>query len=73
MGLLSEKMKLHVVECKILSEFCSIMLLKMFVVFDINEVKKIIVLALKIPYYVTLDRNSCIIRFRLSRATFLLL
>ena len=35
--------------------------------------QKIDVLAPKIPNYVTFDLNHCIIRFRLSRATFLLL
>ena len=35
--------------------------------------EKLIVLAPKIPNYVTFDLNNCIIRFGLSRATFLLL
>ena len=35
--------------------------------------QRFVVLAPKIPNYVTFDLNNCIIRFRLSRATFLLL
>ena len=55
------------------SNFCSIMLFKMFVNFEIYEVKDRPVLAPKIPYYVTDDLNFGINRLKLSRATFLLL
>ena len=51
------------------SNFCSIMLFKMFVVFEIYEVKDRPVLAPKIPYYVTYDLDFDMIRLRLSRAT----
>ena len=55
------------------SNFCSITLFKMFVVFEIYEVKDSPVWAPKIPYYVTYDIDFDMIRLRLSRATFLLL
>ena len=51
------------------SNFCSITLFKMFVVFEIYEVKDGPVLAPKIPYYVTYDLDYDMIRSRLSRAT----
>ena len=53
----------------ILSNFCSIMLFKMFVVFEIYEVKDRPVLAPKIPYYVTYDLDFDMMRLRLPRAT----
>ena len=51
------------------SNFSSIMLFKMFVIFEIYEVKKGPVLALKIPYYVTYDPDFDMMRLRWSRAT----
>ena len=51
------------------SNFCSIMLFKMFVVFEIYEVKDRPVLAPKIPYYVTYDLDFDMMRLRFSRAT----
>ena len=45
------------------------MIFKMFLVFEINEVKKFAVLAPKTPYYVTYDLDFDMIRSRLSRAT----
>ena len=36
---LSKKWKMRIVQCIILSNFCSIMLFKMFVIFEIYEVK----------------------------------
>ena len=54
-GPFSEKLKLYFVESMIPSNFCSITLFKMFVVFEIYEVKDRPVLAPKIPYYVTYD------------------
>ena len=51
------------------SNFCSITLFKMFVVFEINEVKDRPVLAPKIPYYVTYDLDFDRMRLRWSRAT----
>ena len=50
----------------ILNNFCSIMLFKMFVVF---EGQRFAVLAPKIPYYVTYDINVDMMRLRWSRAT----
>ena len=57
----------------ILNNFISIMLFKMFVVFEIYEVKVFSVLAPKSPYHVTYDLDFDMTRLRLSRATFLLL
>ena len=45
------------------------MLFKMFVVFEIYEVKDRPVLAPKIPYYVTYDLDFNMMRSRLSRTT----
>ena len=53
----------------ILSYFYSIMLFKIFVVFEINEVKYLLFWPLKNPYYVTYDLDFYIMRSRLSRAT----
>ena len=53
----------------ILSNFCSIMLFKMFVVFEIYEVKDRPVLAPKIPYYVTYDLDFDMMRLKLPSAT----
>ena len=50
------------------SNYCSITLFKMFVIFEIYEVKKEPVLAPKI-YYVTYDLNFDMMRLRLSRST----
>ena len=56
MDTLSLKMKIsYISENMIPSNFCLIMLLKIFVVFEIYEVKDEPVLAPKIPYYVTYD------------------
>ena len=55
------------------SNFCSITLFKMFIVFEILEVKDGHVLAPKIPNYVTYDLDFDIMRSRLSRATVSLL
>ena len=44
------------------SNFCSIMLFKMFIVFEIYEVKDGPVLAPKIPYYVTYDPKLCYVQ-----------
>ena len=52
----------------ILSNFCSIMLFKIFLVYEI-----ITGFPPKFPNYVTFDLNNCIIRFGSSRAIFLLL
>ena len=51
------------------SKFSSKTLFKMFVVFEIYEVKDRPVLAPKIPYYVTYDLDFDMIRLRLSIAT----
>ena len=51
------------------SNFSSIMLFKMFVVFEIYKVEDRPVLAPNIPYYVTYDLDFQIMRWRLSRAT----
>ena len=61
------------VESMIPSNFCSITLFKMFVVFEIYEVKDRPVLAPKIPYYVTYDLDFDMMRLRWSRATVSLL
>ena len=45
----------------------------MFVDFELSEVKDGPVLAPKIPYYVTYDLDFDMMRWRLSRATVLLL
>ena len=71
-GRLAKKWKLRIVESIILSNFCSITLFKIFFVFEIYEVKHFIVLAPKIPIYVTFDLINSVTRFRLSRASFLL-
>ena len=55
------------------SNFCSITLFNMFVVFEIYEVKDSPVWAPKIPYYATYDLDFDMMRSRLSRATFWLL
>ena len=57
------------VESMIPSNFCSIMLFKMFVVFGIYNVKDRHVLAPKIPNYVTYDLDFDMMGWRLSRAT----
>ena len=51
------------------SNFSSITLFKMFVVFEIYEAKNGPVLAPKIAYYVTYDLDFDMMRFRLSRTT----
>ena len=51
------------------SNFSSITLFKMCVIFEIYEVEKGPVFAPKIPYYVTYDLDFDIMRSRLSRAT----
>ena len=51
------------------SNFCSITLLKMFVVFEIYEVKDRPFLAPKIPYYVTYDPVFDMMRLKWPRAT----
>ena len=53
----------------ILSNFCKIILFKMFVVFEIYELKNLLFWPLKIPYYVTHDLNFDMMRLRWSRAT----
>ena len=55
------------------SNFCSITLFKMFVVFEIYEVKDRPVLAPKIPNYVTYDLGFDMKRLKLSRSTVSLL
>ena len=63
MGPFSEKKrKLYFKENMIPSNFCSITLFKMFVVFEIYEVKERPVLAPKIPYYVTYDLDFDMMR-----------
>ena len=48
----------------ILSNFSSIMLFKMVVVFEIYEVENLLFLAPKIPYYVTYYLNFDMIRLK---------
>ena len=70
---MEKKLKWLLVKIVILNYFCSIMLIKMFVVFEIYEVKVFSVLAPKSPYHVTYDLDFDMIRLRMSRATLLLL
>ena len=51
------------------SNVCSKTFFKMFVVFEIYEVKDRPVLAPKIPYYVTNDLDFDMMRLRMSRST----
>ena len=51
MGPPSEKLNVFTDKIKILNNLCSILLFKMFVVFEIYEVKDRPALAPKIPYY----------------------
>ena len=60
---------MKIVRSIIPNNFCSITLFKMFVIFEIYEVKDRPVLAPKIPYYVTYDLYFDIMRSRLSRST----
>ena len=53
----------------ILSNFSSIMLFKMVVVFEIYEIENLLFLAPKIPFYVTYYLNFDMIRLKLSRVT----
>ena len=54
---------------QLLFNFFSIILFKMFVVFEIYEVRDFAVLAPKIPYYITYDPEFDIMRLIWSKAT----
>ena len=64
---------LHIANIKILNKFCSIMLFKMFIAFEIFEVTDNPVWAPKIPNYVTYDPKFITNRIILIWSTFLVL